>query len=307
MEKDFISIKDLNLKEIKEIFVLSDKLKKLPDKFSHILKGKILALIFEKPSCRTQVSFEVGMHQLGGGSLYLGPQQIKLGLRESIADIARTLSRYVNGIALRTFAHKNILEMAEYATVPVINALTDLLHPCQVLADIYTIRERFADFADITLAFIGDGNNVCHSLLYGCSKVGLNLNIATPKKYSPKEKVVKEAMSFAGISGSRIKLFNDVKEAARGADIIYTDVWASMGQEREASARKNHFKAFQVNQRLLSLAKKKCLIMHCLPAHRGEEITHEVIDGPNSIVFDQAENRLHVQKAILIKLLSSGF
>ena len=252
MRKDLISIKDLNKEELGDIFGFTDELKKTSDKFNGALKGKILALIFEKPSCRTQVSFEVGMHQLGGGSLYLGPEQIKLGLRESIGDIARTLSRYVNGIALRTFAHKNILEMAECATVPVINALTDLLHPCQVLADIYTIRERFADFKGITLAFIGDGNNVCHSLLYGCSKVGLNLNIATPKKYSPKEKIVKEAMSFARISGSRIKLFNDAKEAARGADIIYTDVWASMGQEREVRARKSHFKAFQVNQRLLS-------------------------------------------------------
>ncbi|MFH1339016.1 MAG: ornithine carbamoyltransferase [Candidatus Omnitrophota bacterium] len=305
MHKHLISIKDLTKKEMDEIFDLADELKKASAKFGSALKGKMLALIFEKPSCRTQVSFEVGMYQLGGGSLYLGPEQIKPGLRESIADIARTLSRYVDGIALRTFAHKNILEMAEYASVPVINALTDLLHPCQALADIYTIREKFSGFKAVTLAFIGDGNNVCHSLLHGCSKAGLNLNIATPEKYSPREEIVKEAVSFAKASGSKIKLFNKAKEAAEGADIIYTDVWASMGQEQEARARKRHFNNFQVNKKLLSSAKEKCLIMHCLPAHRGEEIAEEVIDGPGSIVFDQAENRLHVQKAILIQLLKN--
>lgn len=303
MKKNLISIKDLTKRDLTEIFNLTDKLKKSPDKFSRALKAKTLALIFQKPSCRTQVSFQIGMHQLGGSSIYLGPDQIKLGLRESIADIARTLSRYVDGIALRTFAHKDILQMSEYSAIPVINALTDFLHPCQALSDIYTIREKFSSFRDVTLAFIGDGNNVAHSLLYGCSKVGINMNIATPKKYSPERRILREALSFAKKSGARIKLFNDAKPAVRGADIIYTDVWASMGQEKQANIRKKHFKKFQVNKKLLSLAKAKCLIMHCLPAHRGQEITNDVIDGENSIVFDQAENRLHVQKAILILLM----
>lgn len=305
MKKDLISIKDLTKKDLACIFNLTDRLKKAPNKFSQILKGKMLALIFQKPSCRTQVSFQVGMHQLGGGSLNLGPDQIKLGLRESIGDIAQTLSRYVDGIALRTFAHKNILQMAKCATIPVINALTDLVHPCQALADIYTIREKFSNLGKITLAFIGDGNNVCHSLIYGCSKVGLNLNIATPKRYSPKSEILKQAKSNALKSGARINLFCNAKEAARGADIIYTDVWASMGQEKEVSIRKAHFKKFQVNKQLLSLTKTRCLIMHCLPAHRGEEITDDAIDCMNSVVFDQAENRLHVQKAILILLLGA--
>lgn len=303
MKRDLITIKDLSGKDLIEIFNLTDRLKEAPNKFSQALKGRMLALIFQKPSCRTRVSFEVAMYHLGGNSLYLGPDQIKLGLRESIGDIAKTLSRYVDGIALRTFAHKNILQMAECATVPVINALTDLLHPCQALADIYTIRENFVNLRKVTLAFIGDGNNVCHSLLYGCSKIGLNLNIATPKRFLPQERILKEAMSIASLSGARINLFSEAKEAAKGADIIYTDVWASMGQEKETKLRKGYFKRFQVNKRLLSLAKRKCLIMHCLPAHRGEEITDDVMDNANSIVFDQAENRLHVQKAILIKLL----
>ena len=306
MNRDLISIKDLTKKQLTSIFNLTDRVKRAPLKFKNALKGKMLALILEKPSCRTQVSFEVGMYQLGGSSLYLGPDQIKLGLRESFGDIAKTLSRYVDGIALRTFDHKNILQMAKYAGIPVINALTDLLHPCQALADIYTISEKFSNFRKTTLAFIGDGNNVCHSLLYGCSKVGLNINIATPKRYSPQRKILRQALSFAKKTGARINLFNEAKEAARNADIIYTDIWASMGQEKEIKMRKRYFKKFQVNSKLLSLVKGRCLIMHCLPAHRGEEITDNVIDSVNSIVFDQAENRLHVQKAILILLLGAG-
>ena len=302
-KKDFISIKNLTEKEIENIFELSDKLKKSPAQFSQVLKSKVLAMIFQKPSCRTQVSFEVGMFQLGGASFYLGPEQLKLGSRETTGDIARTLSRYVDGIVLRTFAHKNVLEMAQCAGVAVINALTDLLHPCQALSDIYTIRERFPDLNKVKLAFVGDGNNVCHSLVYGCSKVGLNLNIATPKGYAPEAAVLQEAKSFAKSTGAEINVFDNAKQAAKGADIIYTDVWASMGQEEEAKKRKQDFKDFQVNSSLLSLAQPGCLIMHCLPAHRGEEITDEVLDSANSVVFDQAENRLHVQKAILVQLL----
>ena len=305
MKKDFISIKDLTLKEIQEIFALTDKLKKHKARFSKALAGKTLALIFQKPSNRTRVSFEVGMYQLGGYSIYLGPDEINLGVRESIKDVSKTLSRYADAIVLRTFSHKNILEMAQAATIPVINGLSDLMHPCQALADIYTIKEKFKKLKGIKLAYVGDGNNVCHSLLYGASKVGLDLSIATPKGYEPQDSIVREAKAFAKKSKAKINLSNHAKDAVYKADIIYTDVWASMGQEKEMRKRKKIFKNFQVNKRLLSKAKKDCLIMHCLPAHRGGEITDEVIDSKNSIVFEQAENRLHVQKAILIKLLKN--
>jgi ornithine carbamoyltransferase len=304
MKKDLISIRELSLQEIKEIFSLTAAIKKNPEKFSHVLKAKTLALIFEKPSNRTYVSFQVGMYELGGNSIYLGPEHIKLGIREVIPDVARTLSRYVDGIVLRTFGHQNILDMAKYATVPVINGLSDLSHPCQALADIFTIKEKFGRFKHITLAYVGDGNNVCHSLLYACAKLGINMNVATPKGYEPNAEVVKKAASQAQESGADIHLFYEPGKALNPADVIYTDVWASMGQEKEAKKRKRDFKNFQVNKKLTSLAKKNCLVMHCLPAHRGEEISDDVIDGKNSIVFDQAENRLHVQKAILVKLLS---
>jgi ornithine carbamoyltransferase len=314
MIKDLISIKDLTLKEIEEIFNLTDQLKKDKAKFSKALTGKTLALIFQKPSNRTRVSFEVGMYQLGGNCMYLAPQEINLGVRESIEDVAKTLSRYVDGIVIRTFEHKNVLEMTKYATIPIINGLSDFEHPCQALADIYTIREKFSrpsgipqkagkKLKGIILAYVGDGNNVCNSLLYASAKTGLDMRAATPKEYGPNKSVLKESMALAKSKNASISLFHDSALAVRGADVIYTDVWASMGQEKEAAKRKKIFRKFQVNSKLLKLAKKGALIMHCLPAHRGEEITNEVIDGPNSIVFDQAENRMHVQKAILIKLL----
>lgn len=298
-----ISVKDLSAEEIGEVFALTDELKKDKDKYSNALKGKTLALIFQKPSNRTRVSFAVGMFQLGGSSVYLGPDEINLGIREAIKDVAATLSRYVDAIVLRTFEHKNVAELAKYSTVPVINGLSDLTHPCQALADLYTIREKLGSFKEYTLVYVGDGNNVTHSLLYACSKVGLNLNIATPQKFKPNKEVIEEAQNLASVSGAKIKLTTSPEDACKGADIIYTDVWTSMGQEKEAKVRRKIFKDFQVNKRLVSLAKHNCLIMHCLPAHRGEEITDEVIDSKNSIVFDQAENRLHVQKAILLKLL----
>ena len=299
MKRDFISLKDLSLKEINEIFSLTDKIKRNPKKFSSFLKGKSLGLIFEKPSLRTRVSFEVAIYQLGGDSIYLG--DAGLNRRESIKDIAKTLSQYLDGIVLRTFSHNGIIEFANYAKIPVINGLSDLLHPCQVISDLYTIRERLGNLRGIDLAYIGDGNNVCHSLLYGCSKTKINLNIATPKGYEPNSEIVKEAKSFA--KESKISIYNEPKLAVRDADIIYTDVWASMGEELEREERKKVFKEFQVNKELVSLAKRDCLIMHCLPAHRGEEITDEVIDSENSLVFVQAENRLYVQKAILLMLL----
>ncbi|OGX30767.1 MAG: ornithine carbamoyltransferase [Omnitrophica WOR_2 bacterium RIFCSPLOWO2_12_FULL_46_30] len=303
MKKDLISIKDLSIKEIEEIFLLTDKLKENKQKYSQSLKGKTIALIFQKPSNRTRVAFAVGMFQLGGLSIYLGPAEISLGVREAIKDVAMTLSRYVDGIVLRTYEHKNILELAKYSSVPVINGLSDLLHPCQALADLYTLREKWGSFRGRVLAYVGDGNNVTHSLLYGCAKAGLNLNIATPGKCAPKKDIVGEAKGFAVVSGAKINLGNDPLKACKDADAIYTDVWTSMGREKEARGRKKIFKDFQVNKKLLSYAKKDCLIMHCLPAHRQEEIAVEVMDSKNSIIFDQAENRLHLQKAILLKLL----
>lgn len=307
MKKDLVSIKDLTARDIEDIFNLTDKLKKDKTKFSRALSGKTLVLLFQKPSNRTRVSFEVGMHQLGGNSIYLGPDEINLGVRESIQDVAKTLSRYVDAIVLRTFEHKNVLELAKYSDKPVINGLSDFSHPCQALADIYTVREKLKSIKGKTLTYVGDGNNVCNSLLYTSAKVGLNMNIGAPEGYGPKNTVLKEARGFAKSNGASINLFNNPAQAVKGADVIYTDVWVSMGQEKEARQRKKIFKEFQVNKNLLRLAKKNALIMHCLPAHRGEEITDEVIDSRNSIVFDQAENRLHIQKAILIKLLTGQF
>ena len=303
MKKDFISIKDSSSAEIEEIFLLTDKLKIDKSKFIKALSGKTLVLIFQKPSNRTRVSFEVGMYQLGGNSLYLSPQEINLGVRESINDVAKTLSRYADAIVLRTFEHDNILKMAGAASIPVINGLSDFEHPCQALADVYTIREKFKKLKGVTLAYVGDGNNVTHSLLYTCAKTGMNMHIGTPSGYGPRKAVLEEAKKIAKAKKSSIMLFDNPYNAVKNADVIYTDVWASMGQEEEAEKRKKIFRAFQVNKNLLRLSKKEALVMHCLPAHRGEEITDEVMDSKNSVVFDQAENRMHVQKAILIKLL----
>ncbi|MDP2043998.1 MAG: ornithine carbamoyltransferase [Candidatus Omnitrophota bacterium] len=306
MKKDLISIKDLTSKEIDELFNLAVKLKKNKKRFSKALAGKTLALIFQKPSNRTRVSFEVGMYQLGGNSLYLAPQEINLGVRESIKDVARTLSRYVDGIVIRTFEHKNCLDLARWASVPVINGLSDFSHPCQALADIFTIKENLKGLKNITLAYVGDGNNVCNSLLFAAAKTGMNLSVATPKGYSPSEEVVRQALLIAEGSGSRIKITEDPFSAVIAAQVVYTDVWASMGQEDEINKRKIIFKDFQINAKLLTNAAPGVLVMHCLPAHRGEEITDEVMDSKNSVIFDQAENRMHVQKAILIKLLGKN-
>lgn len=301
--KNLISIKDLTFQEIENIFSLAKEIKSNKEKFANSLKGKTLALIFQKPSNRTRVSFEVGIWELGGHSIYLG-QDIKLAEREATKDVAMTLSRYVDVVVLRTFSHENILEFARYATIPAINGLSDFSHPCQVLSDLFTIKEKFGKIQGLTLAYVGDGNNVCNSLLYGAAKTGLNLNIASPKKFTPAKEVVDEAKRIAlTTSNAKICVFEKAQDAVKDADIIYTDVWASMGKEKETKKRMKIFKNFQLNQKLTALAKKTHLVMHCLPAHRGQEITDEVIDGLNSIVFDQAENRLHVQKAILIKLL----
>ena len=303
MKRDFISIKDLKLEEIEHIFNLTCELKAKVKDFSQSLSGKSLGLLFLKPSLRTRVSFEVGMNQLGGNSLYLAPEDIRFGTRETIKDFGSVLSRYLDALVVRTFSHSELKELAVSSTIPVINGLTDLLHPCQGLSDLYSIKEKKGALKGLRLSFIGDGNNVAHSLLFGCAKLGVNLTVATPLKYKPDQSIFAEAEHLAKVSGAKISLSDNPSSAAEAADVIYTDVWASMGKESEYKKRLKNFQEFQVNKKLVSKALPDCLIMHCLPAHRGEEITDEVIDGANSIVLDQAENRMHVQKAILLLLL----
>jgi len=303
--KSLASLYDLTREEIEEILRTSESLKSqlLRGQEHPLLKGKTLAMIFEKPSTRTRVSFEVGMWQLGGYSLYLSAGDLQLGRGESIADTAQTLSRYVNGIMARVFAHQTILDLVKYSSVPVINGLSDFTHPCQGLADLFTIYEKKGRLRDLKLAYVGDGNNVAHSLLYGSSKVGMNITLACPKEYEPNAGVVSKAEEEAKKSGCRVKVTNDPKEAVRGADIIYTDVWASMGKEKEREKRIKMLKPYQVNSKLIRGAKEDYLFMHCLPAHRGEEVTDEVADSKNSVIFDQAENRLHTQKALMALIM----
>jgi len=306
--KDLISIHDLSPSEIKDIFDLAGDLKqKQKNNEKHeYLWAKSLAMIFEKPSTRTRVSFEIGVWQLGGLAINLDQEAIGLGIRESIGDVAKTLSRFADAILIRTFEHSKVVELAKTASVPVINGLSDLLHPCQALADVFTVKEKKNTLKGLKFAYIGDGNNVCHSLMFAAAKLGLNLVVATPKGYEPKEKIVKLAFSDAKKAGVEIDILNDPIVAAKDADVIYTDVWASMGQEKEKAKRNKIFKNFQINKKLVKLAKPDAIIMHCLPAHRGEEITSDVLDGKNSVVFDQAENRLHVQKAILTLLMGGN-
>lgn len=300
--KDLISISDLTAFDLDKIFGLAAKLKK-SKAGGKLLAGKTLGLVFQKPSTRTRVSFEVGMYQLGGYSIYLGPEEVGLGKREATKDVARTLSRYLDCIVARTFLHDDIIELARYADIPVINGLSDLLHPCQALSDLFTINERFGKLKGLTLAYIGDGNNVLHSLMHGGALVGLNIKAATPKGYKPKKFIYLEAKHSAKKTGAKIELFDKPQAAVVGADIIYTDVWTSMGQEEEYKKRLHDFKGYQVNSKLSAAANKNYIFMHCLPAHRNEEVTDGVLDGRHSVVFEQAENRLHVQKAILLMLL----
>lgn len=304
--KNLVSINDLSREEVTQILEIAEiiKLRHYSHEEQPLLKGKVLGMIFQKPSLRTRVSFEIGMIQLGGQAIYLGPGDIKLGEREATKDIARVLSRYVSGIMARTFSHEIILELAKHSSVPVINGLSNLLHPCQVLGDLLTIKEKKGRLSNLKLVYIGDGgNNVAHSLLFGSVKVGMDIVLAVPPGYEPKEEIVNLANEDAKKIGSRIEIIQDPKEAIDGADIIYTDVWTSMGFEEESEIRKDVFKPYQINQDLVNKAKDDVIILHCLPAHRGEEITDEVIDGPHSVVIDQAENRLHVQKGILALLL----
>jgi ornithine carbamoyltransferase len=304
-KRDLISLHDWSAAEIAALLTQAADLKaKQKAGVPHpLLPGKTLALIFEKPSLRTRVTFEAGMTHLGGHAIYLAPQDIRLGERETVADGARNLSRWVDGIVARTFRHQVVVELAEHASVPVINGLTDLHHPCQILVDLFTIQEKRGGLAGCRVAFIGDGNNVANSWCTGAARTGVHLTIACPKGYEPEPSVLHQAREAAKETGARIQVIHDPAAAARGADVLYTDVWTSMGQEEERAKRVRVFQPFQVNRALVELARPDALVMHCLPAHRGEEITEEVIEGPRSVVFDEAENKLHVQKALLVTLL----
>ncbi len=306
MVKHLLSMQDLSPNEIEAILDKAEGLKeKLRRGEPHeLLQGKTLGMIFEKPSLRTRVTFETGMTQLGGHAIYLAPADIQLGKRESVPDAARNLSRWVDAVMARLFKHDIIVELARHSSVPVINGLTDLHHPCQTLGDLLTIREHKGKLRGLKLAWVGDGNNVCNSLLLGCTLVGMNISAVCPHGYEPDANVMTQAKKNAEKSGAKLELLTNPKKAVAGADVIYTDVWVSMGQEKEAKRRMRAFEGYQVNAQLLKLAKPNVIVMHCLPAHRGQEITDEVIDGPRSVVLDQAENRMHAQKALLVSLLA---
>ncbi len=302
--KDFIEIHDYTADEVRQIFELARDMKANRSKFADALQGQTLAMIFEKSSTRTRVSFEVGMFQMGGHALFLSARDIQLGRGEPIYDTAKVLSRYVDGIMARTFAHKTVTDLAEYASVPVVNGLTDLSHPCQAMTDYFTAWEQFGgNLEGRKIAYVGDGNNMAHSLMFGAPKVGMDIAVATPKGYEPDMEVTAQAQEDAKHAGTKMVITTSIEEAIRDADIVETDVWASMGQEDEAEKRRKDFAGWMVDGRLMSVAKKDAIFMHCLPAHRGEEVSAEVIDGQQSVIYDEAENRLHVQKAILYTLM----
>jgi ornithine carbamoyltransferase len=299
--KDFLSLHDFSREELYFFLHTAQHMKSQVGAgvYSAALKNKNLGMIFQKPSLRTRVSFDVGMNQLGGTALYLSPDEIQLGKRESIKDVAHVLSRYVDGIMARVFSHNDVLELAEHASVPVINGLSDLLHPCQGLADYLTIMERFGKVAGLTVCYVGDGNNVCNSLMLGAAKLGAQMRIACPHGYEPDSNI----LSLAEDDGLSYEIYSDPAQAVRGADVIYTDTWVSMGQEGDRERKIRAFDGFQVSAELTAHASPSHIVMHCLPAHRGEEITDEVMDGPHSVVYDQAENRLHAQKAIMALIM----
>jgi len=303
--RHLLSIADLEPQELRGILELARELKAEWRAGGNrpLLAGKALGMIFQKPSLRTRVSFEVAMLHLGGWALYLSPSEVGLGTRESVPDVARVLGRYVDGIVARVFAHTDVEALAAYSPVPVINGLSDYSHPCQALADLLTIAEKKEGFEGLKLAYVGDGNNVCTSLLFAATKVGMDVAVASPEGYAPSAEVVEKAQEFAAQSGSRATITTDPLAAVREVDILYTDAWTSMGQEEEAETRLNVFPPYQVNAAMLAQAKGDAMVMHCLPAHRGQEIADEVADGPQSVIFDQAENRLHAQKAVLAWLL----
>jgi ornithine carbamoyltransferase len=303
--RNLVSIADLNREEILHLF---DRARALKTEWKTegnkpILAGKTLAMIFEKPSLRTRYTFEAGMTHLGGHGIYLGPNDIRMGVRETVPDVAQNLSRWADVIMARTFAHNTIVQLAENASIPVINALCDLEHPCQALADLLTVLEHKGKFEGLKLAYIGDGNNVCHSLMLICAILGMDMAVACPPGYEPKPEITDQARSLAQKSGGTLQIVQEPDEAAEKADVLYTDVWASMGQEDEAAERRKVFARYQINGALVSRAQPDVIVEHCLPAHRGDEITDEVIDGPHSVVLDEAENRLHAQKALIVEFL----
>jgi len=299
--KDLLSISDLSGEDIR--WLISDTVDMKAKGWLSLLSGKTLAIMFEKPSLRTRVSFEIAMRQLGGQTVYLSPAEVGLGERESVADVARVLSRYVDAIAARTFSHQTLETLAKYSSVPVINALSDLEHPCQALADLLTIHEMKGALNGLTLAFVGDGNNVAHSLLLAASLIGMNFRIASPTDYTVQNRILHLAEGYAIDSGAQILCTEEPRLAVNAADVVYTDVWTSMGQETESQERRQIFASYQVNSELLSLAKEDAILMHPLPAHRGEEVAEDILDVPNSVVFNQAENRMHLQKALLAEML----
>ena len=303
--KDLLSIHDLEIGEVALILDVAAKLKRKQKNGEphQYLKGKTLAMLFSKASTRTRTSFEVGFFQLGGHPIYLSDDASQIGRGEPVKDTARVLSRFVDGIMIRTFSHDSVVELAKYASIPVINGLTDLLHPCQALTDLFTIQEKMKVLKGRKMVYVGDGNNMAHSLMYAAAKVGMNMVCACPKGYQPDPHVLAEAQEDASHTGCTITVEEDVMKAVKGADVLYTDTWASMGQEEEHDARKKIFAPYQINAELLAAARPEAIVMHCLPAYRGEEITDDVIEGPQSVVFDQAENRLHVQKAIMALLM----
>jgi len=298
--RDLLSVADITASEIEKLIVRALAMKRRPA--PKLLKDKILVLLFEKPSLRTRVSFEVGIRQLGGSCIYLSPEEVGLGKREPVSDVARVLNRYVHGIIARTYAQETLQTLARYSTVPVINALSDMEHPCQALADVLTVREKRGRLNGLTLAYIGDGNNVARSLVLASALTGVYMNVASPQGYEIDKSIIDQAKQLAIKSGSKIYLMNDPGEAVKGADVVYTDVWTSMGQEAEAERRRKDFAGYQVNTSLLSLAKSDVIFMHPMPAHYGEEVASGVLDGPCSVAFDQAENRLHLQKALLAEM-----
>jgi ornithine carbamoyltransferase len=299
--KDLLSVADLGVEDIR--LLISDAIDMKAQGWLSMLSGKTLAIMFEKPSLRTRVSFELAMRQLGGQTIYLSPAEVGLGQRESVSDVARVLSRYVDAIAARTFSHQTLEVLASYSGVPVINALSDREHPCQALADLLTIHEKKGELSGLTLAFVGDGNNVAHSLMLAASLAGMNFRIASPSGYAIEDDIFNLAQSNALGTGGEIFYTEDPRLAVNGADVVYTDVWASMGQETEAEARRQTFASYQVNAELLSLAREDAILMHPLPAHHGEEVAEGILDSPRSVVFDQAENRMHLQKALLAAML----
>ena len=304
--RDLISIQDFQPDELACALELASAMKLRPTDYRGTLVGKQVVLFFEKPSLRTRLTFEAGINALGGTSFFVDQTQSRLGARESLSDVAHNLERWIDGVVLRTFSHETVTEMARHASIPVINALSELEHPCQAMADMQTLQEHFGDLHNVHLAYVGDGNNVAHSLMLAAASLGASISVGTPKGYEPHVDILVAAEKLAAASGAKVLVTNDPVEAVWGADAVYTDVWASMGQESEAMERKKTFMPFQVNNKLFAKCAKHAVFMHCLPAHRGDEVTASVIDSPRSVVFDQAENRLHIQKAIMVLLLEGG-